>query len=151
MKERFYYQGDYTPKHHEKYIGNKLPHYRSSWERKVFWYLDNNENVVAWGSECIVIPYVSPKDGQVHRYYPDCFVRIKCPDGLKDFILEIKPVAQSQPAKVPKKKTAKALQQFNESQETFLVNQAKWAACEKWCKERNIAFRVVTENELRLL
>lgn len=146
-----FYQGDFKPEHPEKYIGNTLPHYRSSWERKVFGYMDLNENIVCWGSECVAIPYVSPKDGDIHRYFPDIFCRVKTPNGTKDFMLEIKPIAQSQPAKQPKRKTLKAMMQFNESQETFLVNRSKWAACEKWCKERNITFRVVTENELKVL
>ena len=151
MTKGQFYQGDYKPKHPEKYIGNTLPHYRSGWERRVFYYMDMNESIAAWGSECVVVPYVSPKDGEIHRYYPDIFCRVKTVDGLKDFMLEIKPMAQSQPAKKPKKMTAKAIMQFNESQEVYLVNRAKWEACEKWCKERNITFRVVTENELRLL
>ena len=146
-----YYQGDWKPKHPEKYIGNVLPHYRSSWELRVFWYMDTNENVVAWGSECVIIPYVSPKDGQIHRYYPDIFCRVKTPNGVKDFLLEIKPLAQSQPAKVPKRKTLKTLQQFNESNETYLINRAKWDAASKFCKEKGITFRVVTENELKVL
>lgn len=146
-----YYQGDYKPQHPEKYIGNVLPHYRSSWERRVFFYMDTNENIAAWGSECVVVPYTSPKDGQIHRYYPDIFCRVKTQDGLKDFMLEIKPMAQSQPAKKPKRNTLKALQQFNEGNETYLVNRAKWEACARWCRERNITFRVVTENELKVL
>lgn len=146
-----FYQGDYKPQNPGKYIGNVLPHYRSSWERRVFYYMDTNENIVAWLSEGIAIPYVSPRDGQVHRYYPDVFARVRTAKGTKDFMLEIKPMAQSQPAKKPKRNTTKALQQFNEGNEVYLVNRAKWEACEKWCKERNITFRVVTENELRVL
>lgn len=151
QKNGKYYQGDYKPQNPKKYIGNVLPHYRSSWEQRVFWYMDTNENILAWGSECVVVPYVSPKDGQIHRYYPDIFCRVRKGDGVKDFMLEIKPLAQSQPAKTPKRKTLKAIQQFNEGNEVYLVNRAKWEACSKWCKERNITFRVVTENELKVL
>ena len=54
-----YYQGTYKPMNPEKYIGNKDPYYRSSWEKKAMVYFDSNSNVLAWGSETIAIPYFS--------------------------------------------------------------------------------------------
>ena len=36
-------------------------------------YCDNNESVIEWGSEEVVIPYKSPWDGRIHRYFPDFF------------------------------------------------------------------------------
>ena len=147
-----FYQGDYKPENPKKYVGNKLPHFRSSWEKRVFFYMDKCENVIAWGSEPFAIEYVSPIDGKKHRYFPDIFCRVKRTDGTtKDFLLEIKPKYQSEPAKVPKKKTAKAVIKFVESQQIYTVNQAKWDAAMKYCKSRNIEFKVITENELGLL
>lgn len=146
-----YHQGDWKPTNPQKYLWKKLPHYRSSWERRLFTYLDTNDNVLAWGSEGFAIPYYSPLDGKNHLYVPDIICKVRTPNGEKTFVLEVKPLAQSQPAKVPKRKTAKAMQTFNEGQETYIRNQAKWEACQKWCEARNITFKVVTEKELGLL
>ena len=38
-------------------------------------FLDNNTNVLEWSSEEHIIPYRSPLDGKVHRYFPDFFVK----------------------------------------------------------------------------
>ena len=147
-----FYQGDYKPENPKKYVGNKLPHYRSSWERRVFYYMDKCENVVAWGSEPLAIEYVNPLDGRRHRYFPDIVCRVKQKDGkLKDFMLEIKPKYQSEPARVPKRKTAKAVIHFVENQQTYTVNQAKWDAAMAYCNPRNIEFKVITEEQLGLI
>ena len=39
-------------------------------------YFDRNENVIEWSSEEIAIPYVSPWDNKIHRYYPDFLVKV---------------------------------------------------------------------------
>lgn len=44
---------------------------RSSWETKFSMWVDNNPAVIEWGSETIIIPYVSPIDNRGHRYYVD--------------------------------------------------------------------------------
>ena len=38
--------GQYTPMNLKKYIGKKLPIYRSTWELRAFISLDRNENVL---------------------------------------------------------------------------------------------------------
>ena len=40
-------------------------------------YCDLNENILEWGSEEIAIPYRSPIDNRVHRYFPDFYVKLK--------------------------------------------------------------------------
>ena len=37
---------------------------------------DITPTVQEWGSEEIIIPYVSPVDGRKHRYFPDFYVKI---------------------------------------------------------------------------
>mgnify|MGYP000081178161 CR=1 FL=1 len=37
-------------------------------------YFDSRNDVIRWGSEEIIIPYLSPADNKVHRYFPDFFV-----------------------------------------------------------------------------
>ena len=77
------------------------------WERKLMVQLDRNEKVIEWGSEEIIIPYRSPLDGKVHRYFPDFYAKIIAYDGsIKKLIIEVKPKSQTRPPKSnPKRKT----------------------------------------------
>ena len=69
---------------------------------------DKNENVLQWGSEEIVIPYISPVDRRVHRYFPDFYVKAKTRDErIKKYIVEVKPEKQCQAPKRPKRQTKK--------------------------------------------
>ena len=53
------YSGKYIPSNPKKYRGNPSQIiYRSLWERKLMVYCDNNDKVLEWGSEEIIIPYV---------------------------------------------------------------------------------------------
>ena len=55
------YKGKYRPSYPEKYRGDYTNIvYRSLWELKFMKYCDSNENILEWGSEEIVLPYVSP-------------------------------------------------------------------------------------------
>ena len=55
-------------------------------------YCDLNENILEWGSEEIVIPYRSPIDNRIHRYFPDFYVKLKETTGkIKKYIIEVKP------------------------------------------------------------
>ena len=72
------YKGKYKPDNPSKYRGNvHNVVYRSLWERKFMVYCDNTESVIEWGSEEIIIPYKSPWDGRIHRYFPDFYCKIK--------------------------------------------------------------------------
>ena len=72
------YKGRFAPERPEKYKGNaRNINYRSMWERKVMSSLDRNDNVLEWASEEIIIPYESPLDGKLHRYYPDFWVKVR--------------------------------------------------------------------------
>ena len=66
------YSGKFKPKNYKKYKGDPTKiFYRSlCGERRFMVYCDNNENVIEWGSEEVVIPYKSPLDKRVHRYFP---------------------------------------------------------------------------------
>lgn len=62
----------YKPSYPRKYKGNPNNIIcRSSWERKFCKWCDLNENIIEWGSEEFWIPYLSPVDRRVHRYFPD--------------------------------------------------------------------------------
>ena len=66
--------------------------YRSSWERRFITWCESSPKVVAWGSECIHIPYYNPVDQKTHNYYPDFVVELVNGDKL---VVEIKPENQT--------------------------------------------------------
>ena len=68
----------YKPSFPKKYKGNANNIIcRSSWERRFCHYCDLNENILEWGSEEFFIPYISPIDRRVHRYFPDFIIKVK--------------------------------------------------------------------------
>ena len=136
------YKGIYKPTHPKKYAGdpNKII-YRSNWERKFMVYCDRNDDIIYWASEELAIPYFSPIDKKVHRYFPD-FI-IKTSKG-KRYMIEIKPAKYLKPPKPGKRKTRR----FFGEQVEFIRNQAKWKAASKYCEDQNMEFKVFTEREL---
>ena len=90
------YKGKYKPQNPQKYIGDPTKIiYRSLWERKFMVFCDNQQNIIKWGSEEVIVPYVSPVDKRPHRYFVDFLVTIKKKSGLKETLLiEIKPKKQ---------------------------------------------------------
>lgn len=141
-----YKQGIYTPKNPSKYKGdaNNIV-YRSSWELRVFKYMDDNPYVLEWASEECIIPYKSPVDGKFHRYFPDIWVRMLGADGrTKTYLLEIKPEAQANEPKIKKRITKQYINEVC----TYAINQAKWKAAREFCLDRKWEFKVLTEKDL---
>ena len=140
------YKGKYSPSYPRKYKGDPTNIvYRSLWERKFMVYCDLNENILEWGSEEIVLPYRSPVDCRVHRFFPDFYIKVKKSTGrIKKMIIEIKPKRQCSPPSKPKKQTKGYLREAYE----YAKNQAKWEAASEWCKDRGYIFKVFTEKEL---
>lgn len=140
------YSGKFSPKNTNKYLGDPTNiWYRSLWERRVMVHLDSNPNVIQWSNEEIVIPYLSPIDNRLHRYFPDFFVRIKNKQGLvESTILEVKPSSQAKPPPMRSRVT----KQYIREVATWGVNEAKWKAADEYCKDRNWKFVVVTEKDL---
>lgn len=141
-----YKQGIYNLKNAAKYRGDPYNVvYRSSWELRVFKWLDKNENVLEWGSEEIVIPYISPIDNSWHRYFPDVYAKVKKLDGnITTYIIEVKPYEQTLE---PKVKTRVTKRYINEVY-TWGINSAKWKAAKEFCRKRNWEFKLLTEKEL---
>lgn len=134
-------QGKYTPLHPEKYKGdvNNIV-FRSSWERRVMGWLDHSDNINWWSSEELIIPYISPADNRVHRYFPDFVVSVK---NGKTFLLEVKPEYQTT-LREQKKMTAR----YKRDIVTYAINQAKWKAASEFCNKHGWTFKVVTEKDL---
>jgi len=140
------YKGKYSPSFPRKYKGDhRNIVYRSLWERKFMVYCDKNENVLQWGSEEIAIPYRSPVDRRVHRYFPDFYIKYKDTNGkIRKSIIEVKPLRQCSPPPKPKKQTRGYIYEAYE----YAKNQAKWKAAREWCLDRGYEFKVMTEKEL---
>ena len=142
------YQGKYRVKNPSKYRGdiNDVV-YRSSWELKFMNWCDTTPAVLEWGSEIAVIPYVSPVDKKVHRYFVDFYMKVKDKNGVIDkFLVEIKPKKFTLEPVKPKRVT----KQFLEEVYTYGVNQAKWKAAREFCEDRRWKFVVITEDELKI-
>ena len=142
------YKGRYKPSNKHKYKGDPTNIiYRSLWERKFMLWCDGNANVLEWGSEEYVIPYRSPLDNRVHRYYPDFYVKAITRDGrLAKSIIEIKPYVQTKPPKRRRQKSRTFLSEVK----TYNVNAAKWKAARSWSMDRGMTFLILTENHLNL-
>ena len=141
------YKGRYNPIHPKKYKGDHHNIvYRSLWERKFMVYCDTSDNIIEWGSEEIIIPYLSPWDGRMHRYFPDFYIKVKQHDGsVKKFIIEVKPKKQcSPPEKTPKRKTKRWFKEVK----TWGVNSAKWKYATNWCENNGMEFKILNEDHL---
>ena len=140
------YKGFFKPKNPNKYKGDSSNIiYRSRWELKFMMYLDERKEVISWGSEEVVIPYRSPIDGRIHRYFTDFIVTKINSEGIKETaIIEIKPLKQTKPPKIQNKIT----KQYITEVKTWGVNEAKWKAATAYCKDRGWTFHIFTEKEL---
>ena len=143
QKNAKYRQGLFKPKNPNKFLGSTAI-YRSGLELKFMRFCDENTNIIKWGSENIIIPYISPIDGRAHRYFVDNFVLIKEGDAVKRYLVEIKPSKQTAAPTTKYKKKSNLLYE----QAMFAVNTAKWEAAKEFCKKNNATFRIITEKEL---
>jgi len=134
-----YSTGTYTPKNPSKYAGNKLPTWRSGWEAKFMEFCDSHPNILAWSSENVKIPYMHPLTGKIANYIPDFMVQYIDKNG-KEFveIIEIKPSTQST--------NESARSQRDRTQ--VVINSAKWASAQAYCKQRGIKFKVINEDSI---
>lgn len=140
------YKGWFTPRNPQKYKGDATNIvYRSSWELRVMKYLDENSAVIWWASEELFIPYKSPVDQKVHRYFPDFIAKIRQANKEITMVIEVKPFKQTQKP-VQKRRTQKFLQEVA----TYAINQEKWRAADLFCKEHGWQFKIITEKELGL-
>ena len=140
------YKGKFQPSFPKKYKGNPSNIiYRSLWERKFMVYCDKNENILEWASEEIALPYRSPLDNRIHRYYPDFYIKVKESNGaIKKMLIEVKPKKQCVEPIRPKRKTKGYIYEVKE----YVRNQAKWRAAKDFCEDRQWEFKVITEDEL---
>ena len=139
------YKSIFKPSNPQKYQGNSNNIIcRSNWERQFCLYCDKTPNILRWASEEFSIPYVSPTDGKVHRYYPDFLIEVNENDKVKKYVVEVKPKKQTTEPKKQKKVTKSYLYEVA----TYAVNQAKWKAAREFCLDNGVEFKIITEDEL---
>lgn len=143
-KDDRFIQGVFKPKNPKKFMG-EYAIFRSSYERRFMLWADKNPNVLEWGSEKVIIPYLSPIDNKMHRYYVDAYIVLKEGNSIKKYLIEIKPYSQTQPPKPSKKKKKETVLYENIQ---WQINNAKWESAKKYAQTKGAEFIILTENEL---
>jgi hypothetical protein len=149
-------QGFFYPKHPEKYIGNSKPVYRSSYELRTMHFMDDNQYILKWSSERVVIPYKlpdsfykDPSKNRTRRYFVDFYCEVKDINGeIKKYLVEVKPKNQTVPPVLPKRQTDKSIRNYKRKAITYVINDSKWKAAEQYCKKMGYIFKKLTEEEI---
>ena len=142
------YKGKFTPTTPAKYVGDSSNIiYRSSYELRFMKWCDLNDSIICWNSEEIVVPYISPVDNKLHRYFVDFTIKIKTKTGeIKVYLIEVKPFKFTQEPQPPKRRSRQFLNEVMQ----WGVNQAKWKAASAFAKQQGWEFMLVTERDLGL-
>ena len=133
-----YKQGYIDPRSCKKLfpnISNDIIIYRSSYERAFIYWLENNNNIKYWGSECFSIKYYSLLDNKMHNYYPDYFIEFI---NSEKMVVEVKPYNQTQ----------KPVNENNWLYKEYIKNMCKWKAMKEYCDARGFKFKIITENTI---
>jgi hypothetical protein len=143
------HQGYYDISESKKYIGrDKTVIYRSSWEKMFCNWCERNPQVVKWASESVAIKYLCPLENKIKNYYPDFLVKL---EGNKTILVEVKPESEykTEPKK-PKRKTKKAMKNYQYLYNAWLTNQSKFKSAIAFCKSKGWGFKVADENWFKL-
>lgn len=138
----------FRPRNPNKYRGNPTNIIcRSSWERVMCKWCDDNDSVLKWASEEVRIRYYDPVSKKNRTYFPDFWIRVRRSDGLiYEEIIEVKPQRQVDgPPIRPKRKTRSW---YNEVA-TYATNQAKWISASQFCEDNGMNFRLLTEQNTK--
>ena len=85
-----------------------------------------------------MIPYRSPIDRRIHRYFVDFYLKTR--GGT--YLIEVKPSRFTKPP-APRKKTKKYLQEVAQ----WGINEAKWKSAQEFCEDRGWMFKIITEKD----
>ena len=143
------YKGKFKPKNPQKYKGDFTNIvYRSLWELRFMKWCDMTPSVEEWGSETVIVPYVSPLDKKVHRYFVDFYIKVRNKnDATQKYLIEIKPERFTKPPVIPQKKTKRFIDEVFQ----YGVNEANWKAAFEFCQDRNMKFMILTEKDLGII
>ena len=141
------YKGKYRPENIGKYVGDAQNIvYRSLLEIRFMVFCDKTPSILKWASEELFVPYVSPVDNRVHRYYVDFLIEVMEKDGtVKTYLIEIKPHRQCQQPKDTKNKSKRT---FLKEAQTWAINNSKWKAASEFADKHNWKFKIITEKNL---
>lgn len=141
-----WHQGKFTPTNPEKYIGDvSRITYRSSWERVLMVYLDSTVEILKWQSEEQEIPYWNPVLGRMARYILDFAFWANTPEGVKKFMVEVKPKKETIE---PKRGKSEPDHTWADRISTWLINKAKWTAAIELAKQDGSQFIILTEDHI---
>ena len=160
-----YHSGNYIPKNKDKVLKLNTQggvYYRSSWEKKIMTWLDYKKEIVMWGAECLSIPYqMTHFDGgdvkiKNHTYYSDFYYEMKTPNGLRQVVVEVKPMKEYKMVldltagkmEVPGK-GLKKLKNFEYDLKMAYKNKNKWETMIRWCDKKGYDFIIITEMHLK--
>lgn len=132
----------------QKYVGKIRDNitYRSSWELSLIKFLDDDDAILEWSSEEVIVVYVNPIDKKKHRYFLDFSIKYKnYKGGVTDALIEVKPYHETQKPILTEGMSEKSK---NHAVITYVINQAKWKAARDYCKTRNKTFIILTEKEI---
>ena len=86
------------------------------------------------------MPYRNPLPGKATVYVPYCFISYADRNGKQRAeLIEVKPDNQT---------TLESAGRNKYKQAQVVLNMAKWEAAKKWCKDKGLYFRVVTEKDI---
>ncbi len=146
-KNKNYVQGIYNCKNPKKYKGTTPIIYRSRMELSAFRFLDDSSNVLSWGSESVIIPYQSPIDNRLHRYFVDLVAEIKMKDNtIKKVLIEVKPEKQTKPPTITNRKKQSTILY---EKHNYAINLSKWKSAKEWCDKKGYVFLILNENHLK--
>lgn len=145
MAYKQFKQGYYKPIHPHKCTNTGSIQYRSGLERNFMIWCDKNAKVLEWGSENVIIPYLSPVDQKVHRYFVDMYIKMKEVDRIGKYLVEIKPYKQTI-APVPSKRKKESTVIYEQA--TWLINQAKWDAARQFAVKHGMKFIIITDEDI---
>jgi hypothetical protein len=112
-------------------------------------FCDTNDNVIEWSSEEIIVPYRSPFDQKIHRYFVDFWIKVKNKEGTLDTLLvEIKPKKKTIKPEMPVGVGAKVSKGKMTEIRDWMVNNAKWKAAQEFCSDRKWKFQILTEDDI---
>ena len=161
-----YHGGNYIPKNRDKVIKLNTQggvYYRSSWEKKIMYWLDNKKEIIRWGAECLRIPYQMTHfdngDMRVkeHSYFPDFYYQMRNSDGvLKQVVVEVRPMKEYKMVQLLKEgklevpeNGMKKLKSFEYDLKMAYKNKNKWETMIKWCDKKGYDFIIITEEHLK--
>ena len=137
-------QGDYSVKESVKYVGAvKKVIYRSSWEQRFCTWCERSPKVEKWASESIAIKYHCPIENKLKNYYPDFLVKLT---NGQTWLVEVKPSKEyKSPPEKPKRKTKKAMSNYEYLMKHYLVNNSKFKSAISFCESKGWTFFVADE------